>query len=391
MTKWPTKQLGEVLKVQNGFAFDSKLFTEQADGMPLIRIRDLGRGFTETFYRGAYAERYLVNPGDFLIGMDGEFRCYRWLGPPALLNQRVCRLLSFSSSVLPDFVFYGINEHLAAIEANTGFSTVKHLSSRQVEEIEIPLPPLSEQERIVRTLDEADALRRLAAEADAQTNLVIGSLFRKTFGSLLTNPFGWPVIALGDVFEKRRDGVKCGPFGSALKKHEYTDKGISVWGIPNVLPNRFVEDGSLFISPEKFEELRAYAVEPGDILISRAGTVGRVCVARPRATQSIIGTNLIRLTLDRERIAPEFFSSLITYFAGELSRLRADTGEGSYSFMNTTALKDLRIYIPPLSLQESFADRVGEVRDLEAAQHASRTRLSDLFQSLLHRAFRGDL
>ena len=154
---WEIKKLGEVLKVQNGYAFNSKLFTLEK-GTPLIRIRDIKNGIgTETNFNGSYDKKYEVNEGDFLIGMDGEFGCYEWKGDTALLNQRVCRLQDFGNKLHPRFLFYGINKYLKAIEDVTAFATVKHISSKQIEAIEIPLPPLPEQQRIVVILDEAFA------------------------------------------------------------------------------------------------------------------------------------------------------------------------------------------------------------------------------------------
>jgi type I restriction enzyme S subunit len=167
MKRWPTKPLGELLKVQNGFAFKSELFNEDGKGLPLIRIRDLARGFSETFYDGEHDPAFEVKNGNFLIGMDGEFRCYRWQGGKALLNQRVCRLQSFSRELNAAYVFYGINDHLREIEDNTAFVTVKHLSSKQIASIEMCVPPLSEQERIVKLLDEADELRKLRPKPTA--------------------------------------------------------------------------------------------------------------------------------------------------------------------------------------------------------------------------------
>jgi type I restriction enzyme S subunit len=257
--------------------------------------------------------------------------------------------------------------------------------------IAIPVPKLFEQQRIVSVLDDAESLRHLRIEADRLTLAVEPALFQELFGTQVANPFGWAIESVGNLFCDSRSGVKCGPFGSALKKDEYSDTGVPVWGIPNVLPNQFVEEGSLFIPKAKFLELQAYALKPGDLLISRAGTVGRICVARPRAKQSIIGTNLIRLRLDKSRVLPEFFAALLTYRAGEVGELRADTNEASYSFMNTTVLKSLRIYLPPMELQERFVASIAEVRELQYAEAASRQRLDDLFQSLLQRAFLGEV
>src|SRR6185369_15467298 len=139
--------------------------------------RDLARGYSETYYDGEHPIAYEVHDGDFLIGMDGEFRCHRWHGGSALLNQRVCRLQGFDPSLNSSYVFYGINRHLSEIEANTSFVTVKHLSSKQIAQIKMPVPPPAEQERIVRLLDEAHELRKLRTRADRRAAALIPALF----------------------------------------------------------------------------------------------------------------------------------------------------------------------------------------------------------------------
>ena len=145
---WQYRRLGEVLDVQNGYAFNSKLFAANGE-IGLIRIRDIRQGTdTDTRYTGEYDPKYVVHSGDFLIGMDGDFSCYEWRGKPSLLNQRVCRLQDFSEMLLPKFLFYGINKYLKEIEDTTAFTTVKHISSKQIKDILFPVPPISEQKRI---------------------------------------------------------------------------------------------------------------------------------------------------------------------------------------------------------------------------------------------------
>lgn len=167
---WETMQLGKLLDVQNGYAFNSKKFSSNGD-MPLIRIRDLKLGNeTETRYTGDYDKKYVVQSGDYLIGMDGEFGCYEWKGECALLNQRVCRLENFAPSLFPRFLLYGINKYLKEIEAVTTYTTVKHLSSKQIKSIDFPVPPYEEQKRIVTILDEAfKGIKK--AQANTEKNL----------------------------------------------------------------------------------------------------------------------------------------------------------------------------------------------------------------------------
>jgi type I restriction enzyme S subunit len=158
---WAETRLKDVAMVHSGYAFESARFSD-SDGLPLIRIRDLrSRCETEVFYDGAFDEQYLVNAGDFLIGMDGEFRCYEWLGPKSLMNQRVCRIQSFNTAkVVPRYIYFIANIYLAIIEASTTGTTVKHISAKQIGDIQFPLPPLAEQHRIVEIVSSIEDLMR---------------------------------------------------------------------------------------------------------------------------------------------------------------------------------------------------------------------------------------
>ncbi|HJT21322.1 MAG TPA: restriction endonuclease subunit S [Nitrospira sp.] len=379
MKRWPTKPLGELVSLEYGEALKS----EERSGNGrypvygsngIVGSHDAAIVMEPTIVvgrKGAIGEVHFAERGCWPI--DTAF--YTQFRQPGVVT--LPYLLLWFRSV--DLKTLAITATIPGLNRNTLYAQ------------QVPVPPLAEQERIVKLLDEADELRKLRAEADRRTADLIPSLFHEMFGDPSINPYDWPVESVGTLFDAKRGGAKCGPFGSVLKKHEYVESGIPVWGIPNVLPNQFVEAGSLFISPSKFEELRAYAVESGDLLFSRAGTVGRICVARPSATDSIIGTNLIRVALDRERVVPEFFATLVTLLGLEAARFRANADESAYSFMNTTVLKALRMYLPPFPLQKDFAARVAEIRAMETQQATSRRRLDDLFHSLLHRAFRGEL
>ena len=293
-----------------------------------------------------------------------------------------------------DYLFYFLRtpDTVNLATSRCSGANLPRLAPKQLASFQrIPLPPLAEQRRIARILDAADALRANRREALAQLDTLIQSTFLDMFGDPVTNPMGWWVGRLEDYFSETRAGTCCGPFGSALKKHEYVDDGVPVWGIDNVKPNQFIQERSLFITPAKFAQLRRYSVEPGDILISRAGTVGRMCVAVPTVERSIIGTNLIRLTLNPGAMTPVYFACLYTFCGDRLPGLRASGDDRSYSFLNTTRLKSLVVPLPPLDLQHRFAAIVQSVEQQKTSQRAHLAELDTLFASLQSRAFRGEL
>ncbi|MDN6193344.1 MAG: restriction endonuclease subunit S, partial [Brevibacterium sp.] len=157
--------LGEVAELQFGGAFKSAAFRTDGVGLPIARIRDVKRGLSNTYYLGEYDEKYLIEYGDYLIGMDGEFNLGRWRGERGLLNQRVCKIGSLHPSIEIGYLTHFLPRSLKLIEDATPFATVKHLSAKTLKQLQIPLPPLDEQRRIAAILDKADAIRQKRRQA----------------------------------------------------------------------------------------------------------------------------------------------------------------------------------------------------------------------------------
>jgi len=195
---------------------------------------------------------------------------------------------------------------------------------------------------------------------------------------------------LKNFYSNKKPGTKCGPFGSALKKNEYVDSGVPVWIMDNIVNNHFIEEGCLYITEEKFNQLNSYSVDEGDIIISRAGTVGKMCIVTPSTLKSIISTNLIRLSLDDSKILPIYFTFLMTHFKERIGNLKTGS-DGSYTFMNTKVLDGLKIVIPPITLQNQFAQIVQQIETLKSYQSHSKQEINNLFNTLMQKAFKGEL
>ena len=148
---WEVVKCKHLATVQAGFPFDSAKFSN-SEGTPLIRIRDITSGFTQTYYSGEYDSAYIVSKGDLLIGMDGDFNIRMWQSENALLNQRCCRVLS-NSDIELSFLYYSLPFHLEITNNLAYATTVKHLSNSDVLNAPIPYPSKSIRGRIISFLN----------------------------------------------------------------------------------------------------------------------------------------------------------------------------------------------------------------------------------------------
>ena len=151
MVEW--KKLISVADVLYGYPFDSSLFSEDSNYIPLIRIRDVKPAIASTYYSGEILDLYRVRKGDILVGMDGEFNLGKWNDRDGLLNQRVLKLKGKDGFCINGYLFHYMGPVFKKVEKETAGGSVKHLSAKVINNIQIPVPSLSEQTRIVGILD----------------------------------------------------------------------------------------------------------------------------------------------------------------------------------------------------------------------------------------------
>lgn len=154
--EWEVKRLGKLLHFQVGCPFSSDYFNQKADGIRLVKNRDLKSDDQTFYYSGNFDDAFLVQSGDVLIGMDGDFLPCLWSKGEALLNQRVGRIVPHFG-LDTSFAYYYLMEPLKAIEYETSCTTVKHLSHSDIENIELSMPELEEQTTIATVLTDMDA------------------------------------------------------------------------------------------------------------------------------------------------------------------------------------------------------------------------------------------
>jgi type I restriction enzyme S subunit len=385
-----TARIGDHVGFLSGFAFKSTRFNTDGNGLPVVRIRDVLRGASDTFYDGDFDERYLITKGDCLIGMDGEFNLGYWRSGDALLNQRVCKVAEVSGDLDRGYLARFLTVALKQIEDATPFVTVKHLSVKTLNDCLIPLPPLPEQKRIAAILDAADALRAKRRESIEQLDSLIQATFLEMFGDPVTNPKGWESGALGDWLEEIEGGWSPNCLDRSAVQNEW-----GVLKLGSVTWCSFDENEQKALPPEVAPRPEL-EIKSGDVLFSRKNTrdlvaaVAYVWNVRPRL---MLPDLLFRLRLkDRHRINPIFLWQLLIHKRQRASiQSLAGGSAGSMPNISKAKLRYVQLIAPPHDLQTRFASIVESIEQQKARLKAHLVELDTLFGSLQSRAFNGEL
>ena len=369
------KMLSEVCDIQYGYAFDSAKFSAD-QGIPLIRIRDVVRGFSETHTTEVCDQEYIVNDGDILIGMDGEFNIARWKGGKAYLNQRVCRLLP-KDEVDAMYLYYFMPKALKAIEDKTPFVTVKHLSVKELNKIVVPIPIIEEQKEIANCLQRFDELISFRKQQLSKLDELVKSQFIEMFGSTILNPFGWKKDNLGAVCDVR-DGTHDSP--------QYYETGYPLVTSKNVTGGKIdLTDCSLICEADYKKINERSKVDMGDIIMPMIGTVGKPVIVDIEPSFAIKNVSLIKFKAD-SRVLNIYIRALLQsdYFDDAiLSKVRG----GTQKFISLGDIRKLEVLVPPMELQEQFAVFVEQVDKSKLEIQRSLEKLETLKKALMQKYF----
>ena len=179
---WEVKKLFDAVDVLYGFPFNSALFTEKETDTPIVRIRDIADKSTSTYTTEPISEKYKLQKGDVLIGMDGNFHMCIWGNENAYLNQRCVRLRPLAESPISSYqILFSLQPYIKAKESSIKGSTVGHLSDKDLKELYLLQP----------TIQETDIKEQLNTILDIavnnQTEITTLTTYRDAFLPLLMN------------------------------------------------------------------------------------------------------------------------------------------------------------------------------------------------------------
>ena len=266
------------------------------------------------------------------------------------------------------------------------------LKAKRFLEVPVPLPPLTEQRRIVERIE---ALAERVDEAQSLRQYV-GEEAEAIFASAITNlPFNesqWKNVDF--ALSRSKGAIHSGPFGSDLTHGEFVESGIAAIGTRDVKVNKFSLGSGWYVTPERFERLKQYQIYPGDVLVTIiGGSIGRFCVVPTDVPLAFTTKHVIAMQFNPSIADRQFMSYMLNFHARCRETMFSQTSGSAQPSLNISKIKAIEIPVPPLEEQRRLVAYLDElqtqVAKVRGLQEESARELEAMMPSILDNSLKG--
>ncbi|WP_418566454.1 restriction endonuclease subunit S [Peptacetobacter sp.] len=358
----------------------------------MVKTADFANNFTKNLtYTDESSYKFLSNSnlfgGELIlsnIGSIGKVFKVPYLNKPMTLASNTI-MIKFTDDKLADYMYYYFKSNYGqnAIKSISSGTSMLKFNKTQLKTLPIPIPSIEIQEKIVTALDKAQHLIDKKKEQIELLDELVKSRFIEMFGDPVNNPKSFEILTIGDL----TTDVKYGTSKSSSEGGKY----------PYLRMNNITYGGKLDLNDLKYididdDELEKCIVKRGDVLFNRTNSIeliGKTCIFELEEPMVIAGY-IIRVRL-KNNILPVYLSTFLNSSYGKTLLRGIAKGAVNQANINAQELKSIKIHVPPIELQNEFAEFVKKVDSIRSKMEASLSELEDNFNSLMQKAFKGEL
>jgi len=391
-------RLDKYIKQIRGISYNPKDISEVQleDYLPILKANNIQENGLETssliyIHKSKIKEEQLIKKGDLLLAASS--------GSKDIVGKNVffeddfngsfgafCKVVRPNENIYPRFlsVFFKTPLYKRHIRNLIQGANINNLRNEDIDSLKIPMFSQQDQLHIANLLSIAENLISLRKQSIALLDECLKSTFLEMFGDPVRNEKGWEMSEL-----KNYAKVRIGPFGSLMHREDYVQNGVPLVNPSHIREGKIFIDSDLTISKEKMKELSAYIMHEGDVVLGRRGEIGRCAVVTQNEEGFLCGTGSIFIR-PTKALNPIFLYNVIS--SASLRKVLENLAKGiTMKNLNSGIVEDLKIPVPPLSLQIRFVQVVEKTEALKAYYQRSLKELENLYGSLSQRAFRGEL
>lgn len=371
-------RLGDIATYINGYAFKPEQWS--CNGKPIIRIQNLNNQNAEyNYFDGNINEKYIIKKGDILISWSASIGVYEWNLEESWLNQHIFKVEFNKIDIDKKYFKFIVRMALERAMQYMHGSTMKHITKKYFDDIKIPVPNLIIQRKIAEVLDKVQELIDKRKEQIGALDELVKSRFIEMFGDPIKNHKKLAKAKLSDLGEWKTGGTP------SRSKNEYYNGNIP-WLSSGELNNKYCFSSNEMITELAINESSAKIIAPGSLLLGMYDTA---------ALKSTI--NMIECSCNQaiaySKLNDNLVNTIYIYYCIQI-------GKGFYKSqqrgvrqknLNLSMVKGLEVLMPSLELQNQFANFVEQVDKLKFKMEKSLKELEDNFNSLMQKAFKGEL
>jgi type I restriction enzyme S subunit len=388
VTKQPWKDyaLGDLAQFINGRAFKSKDWSKS--GLPIVRIQNLtDRTKPFNHFDGDVQDKHLIDDGDLLVSWSATLGSYIWNRGPAVLNQHIFKVIPLEALVHKEFLHYLILNALDEMADHAHGIAMKHITKKKFEALQVSVPELEEQQRIVDRINECmervceiEQLRKKSVmEHQALETALYGPVYESQ---------KWPLMSIGELAISTRNGKSIKPTNQ--NSNGYV---LGLGAVRSINLDDSVRKSIVLPS----EILKKYSVRKNDVFVSRSNSrdlVGLSSIAKNDVDNCIYPDLLIKVTPNEDFIHPRFLAYVLrTPSVRSQIKDRASGTSQSMVKISGARLKEIVVRVPPLATQASLISKFDELHDVarNLSSDLGTEEIGLLRESVIRRAFSGEL
>ena len=392
--EWRVERLGAVCEVIAGQSPQGKFYNDTGTGTPFYQgKKEFGDKFIRAPKKWTSHTTKMAYLNDILMSVRAP------VGPINFTTQSLCigrglAAIRAGEVIDKDFLFYQLLSKQNEIKGNEG-AVFASINKAQIENLEISLPSLPEQKRIVAILDEAFAGIRLAV-ANAEKNLANA---RELFESYLNNVFtqkgdGWKITELGNIIDVLTDYHANGSY-KILKQHvELKETEDFAWMVRSTDFENNFKNRKRYISESAYNYLKKSKLFGGEIIMSKIGNAGKVYFMPYTDRPCSLAMNLFLIRLDDEKVSNEYVYRYLNSKSGKAQIAPMLNGAATQT-ITKDSVRSILVPLPAKNIQIQILRELELLEDetslLESIYQQKLTALNKLKQSILQKAFAGEL
>ena len=372
-------RLGDIAKITKGTK------VEQIDrSLGTIRFLQIGDLRNDNCIKWCDpSDKYTqTTPDDVVIAWDGANAGTIGYGLSGVIGSTLAKI-SFNRPLVSEYIGLYLQGKFTYLQETCNGATIPHINRKALDKLQLPLPPLAEQKRIADVLDTASGLIKKRIEQIRLIDQLAKSLFVEMFGDPVENPMGW----------EERQLLELSEITSGLTKGRKTSEN-NLINIPYMRVAN-VKDGHIDLSEIKTiaatkEEITRYILQKGDVLLTEGGDrdkLGRGAIWNGALSECIHQNHIFRVRTLSMIMNPVYFAEYLKYSKAKNYFLRAAKQTTGIASINMTQLRSLPVLLPPLPLQQEFADRIDAIEEQKALFETGLEKLEMNYRALMQEYF----